>query len=69
VKEYSQRIHRITGVHDLHANELFGDLVKVGMIDSGVNYRHSALGGCFGNGCKVAYGYDFADNDKDPMDW
>lgn len=27
------------------------------MIDTGVYYLHSALGGCFGPGCKVEFGY------------
>ena len=27
------------------------------VIDSGVDYTHPALGGCFGLGCKVAFGY------------
>ena len=26
---------------------------------SGIDYRHAALGGCFGTGCRVAYGYNF----------
>ena len=30
--------------------------VKVGVIDSGVDYTHPDLGGCFGAGCKVAGG-------------
>jgi len=29
----------------------------VAVIDSGVDYLHPALGGCFGTGCKVAFGY------------
>ena len=27
------------------------------MIDDGIYYLHPALGGCFGAGCKVAFGY------------
>lgn len=50
------------------------------IIDSGVNYTHPALGGCYGNnsitsGCKVVGGWDYcADDagctttDSDPMD-
>jgi hypothetical protein len=45
----------------------------------GIDYTHPALGGCFGKGCKVAYGYDLVGNDfngfpntikesDDPMD-
>src|SRR3989344_5880671 len=29
------------------------------VIDTGINYTHPALGGCFGDGCKVVDGYDF----------
>ncbi len=38
------------------------------IIDSGVNYSHPALGGCFGDGCKIIGGYDFVNSDSDPMD-
>ncbi|KAI9308688.1 peptidase S8/S53 domain-containing protein [Cunninghamella echinulata] len=57
---------------------LTGKGIKVGVIDTGVDYKHPALGGCFGTGCRVAYGYDFVgDNysgennptgDNDPRD-
>ncbi|RKP23872.1 peptidase S8/S53 domain-containing protein, partial [Syncephalis pseudoplumigaleata] len=36
-----------------------GDGVRVGIIDSGVDYNHPALGGCFGGSCKIGWGYDF----------
>ncbi|CEP17587.1 hypothetical protein [Parasitella parasitica] len=39
-----------------------GSGVKIGIIDTGVDYFHPALGGCFGKGCKVAYGYDLVGN-------
>ena len=42
--------------------------VKVAVIDTGVDYTHPDLGGCFGQGCKVEVGYDFINNDNDPMD-
>jgi len=38
------------------------------VIDTGVDYTHSNLGGCFGEGCKVIGGYDFINNDNDPID-
>ncbi|HSS37845.1 MAG TPA: S8 family serine peptidase, partial [Polyangia bacterium] len=41
---------------------------RIGIIDTGVDYTHPDLGGCFGAGCKVAAGYDFVNNDADPMD-
>lgn len=28
-------------------------------MDTGVDYRHPALGGCFGSGCKISFGTDF----------
>ena len=33
--------------------------VKVAVIDTGVDYHHPDLGGGFGSGYRVAYGYDF----------
>jgi subtilisin family serine protease len=61
----------MTGVQAIHDNlkNVSGKGIKVGIIDSGVDYLHPALGGCFGPGCKVRYGYDFADEDEDPRDW
>jgi subtilisin family serine protease len=56
--------HGMTGVATAH-NELglTGKGVKVGIIDSGVDYKHPALGGCFGKGCRVVYGHDFVGDD------
>ncbi|MCR4327363.1 MAG: S8 family serine peptidase [Nanoarchaeota archaeon] len=47
---------------------LTGEGVKIAIIDTGVDYTHQDLGGCFGQGCKVIGGYDFVNNDADPMD-
>ncbi|MCU0256730.1 MAG: S8 family serine peptidase, partial [Vicinamibacterales bacterium] len=33
--------------------------VKVAVVDTGTDYDHPDLGGCFGPTCRVAYGYDF----------
>lgn len=49
-------------------NCLTGRNVTISIIDSGIDYLHPDLGGCFGLGCKVAGGYDFVDGDEDPMD-
>ena len=43
------------------------------IIDTGINYSHSDLGGCYGNNnasspCKVLGGFDFVNSDSDPMD-
>jgi minor extracellular serine protease Vpr len=38
---------------------LTGAGIRVGVIDSGIDYHHPDLGGCFGPGCRVAAGADF----------
>ena len=47
---------------------LDGTGTTIGIIDTGVDYTHPDLGGCFGVSCKVVGGYDFVDNDTNPMD-
>lgn len=49
-------------------NTIDGTGVKVGIIDSGIDYNNPALGEGFGDGFKVAGGYDFVNNDNDPLD-
>jgi subtilisin family serine protease len=71
--------HVMTQIDKLHAEGVTGKGFRVAIIDSGVDYTHPALGGCFGPGCLVEAGYDFTgDNyvpgmtplqpDDDPMD-
>ncbi|MDP9374977.1 MAG: S8 family serine peptidase, partial [Chloroflexota bacterium] len=38
---------------------LSGAGVRVAVMDTGIDYQHPDLGGCFGSGCRVAVGYDF----------
>ena len=45
-----------------------GQGIRVAVIDTGIDYTHPDLGGCFGSGCKVAGGYDFVNDDPDPWD-
>jgi minor extracellular serine protease Vpr len=44
--------------------------VRVALIDTGIDYDHPDLGGCFGPRCRVSMGYDFVgdDYDADPTD-
>jgi subtilisin family serine protease len=47
---------------------LTGAGVTVAVMDTGIDYTHPQLGGGFGPGFKVKGGWDFVDNDADPMD-
>lgn len=38
---------------------LDGTGVRVAVMDTGIDYHHPDLGGCFGPGCRVAVGWDF----------
>ncbi|KAK6587094.1 hypothetical protein PZA11_000384 [Diplocarpon coronariae] len=75
--EYSA--HSSTGVNKLHERGIFGEGVTVGIVDTGTDYTHPALGGGLGSGFKVAKGHDFVGNgywpdsgekapDDDPLD-
>lgn len=45
-----------------------GQGMRVAVIDTGIDYNHPDLGGGFGPSHKVVGGYDFVNNDADPMD-
>jgi hypothetical protein len=61
-------------VHQIHADSVWitlgtqGDSIVVGILDTGIDYFNIALGGGFGPGYKVIDGYDFVNNDADPID-
>ena len=42
-----------------------GEGIQVALIDTGIDYDHSDLGGCYGEGCRVAGGYDLVGDDFD----
>ena len=42
--------------------------VRVGIVDTGIDYHHAAFGGAFGPGTRVAGGDDLVNHDGDPMD-
>jgi subtilisin family serine protease len=45
-----------------------GTGVTVAIVDTGIDYANVNLGGCFGAGCKVVAGFDFVNNDENPID-
>ncbi|TIC91197.1 Minor extracellular protease vpr [Colletotrichum higginsianum] len=61
-------IHHMTGVDKLHAAGVTGKGAKVAVVDTGIWYTHEALGGGFGEGFKVAGGYDFVGDGSWPTE-
>ncbi len=42
--------------------------IKLAILDSGIDYDHDDLGNAFGTGWKVSGGWDYVNNDWNPMD-
>lgn len=58
--------HQMTGVDKLRAEGYYGSGLRVAVVDTGIDYKHPALGGCFGEGCLVEFGYDLINDVNDP---
>ncbi|PHH64761.1 hypothetical protein CDD81_4023 [Ophiocordyceps australis] len=55
-------------VDKLRRQGLTGKGIKLAVIDTGIDYSNEALGGCFGPGCVVTFGYNFAQDSDDIND-
>ncbi|RYO80946.1 hypothetical protein DL766_000295 [Monosporascus sp. MC13-8B] len=64
VDDYSP--HVMAQVDKLRAEGFTGKGIRIGVVDSGIDYKHPALGGCFGEGCIVSYGWDLAGDEFAP---
>lgn len=58
--------HIQTRVADLHRLGVYGQGVKIAVLDDGIDCGHPAFGGGFGPGFKVSFGYDFV---GDAFNW
>ena len=58
----------LIGADQVWAMGATGAGTEVAILDTGIDYTHPDLGGCFGTGCKVVAGYDFVNGDSDPWD-
>ena len=67
IQFYDEKSSSLIGVNVPRNLGFTGNNVKIGVIDTGIDYTHHDLLG-FGNNGKVVGGYDFVDNDEQPMD-
>lgn len=62
---HSYSPHVMTQVDRLHRAGYTGEGGRIAIVDTGVDYYHPALGGCFGKGCLISGGYDLAGHGYD----
>lgn len=63
--------NRVWSLRNSNGANITGRNVNIAIIDTGVDYRHPDLGGSIGNqtfNAKVTGGYDFVNDDDDPID-
>lgn len=65
---YSENIQTIRAPQAWQDFGVTGKNITIGILDTGIDYNHPDLGQGFGAGFKVAGGYDFVNEDEDPMD-
>ncbi|KAI8144494.1 peptidase S8/S53 domain-containing protein [Fennellomyces sp. T-0311] len=63
---FENKLSQLKDVHKIL--NITGSGITVGILDSGVDYYHSALGGGFGEGFKVRLGHNLVDPEKDDKD-
>jgi subtilisin family serine protease len=59
---------QVWSLHDGNGHSVNGQGLRVAIIDTGIDYTHPDLGNGFGPSHRVIGGYDFVNNDNDPMD-
>ncbi|KAI8799643.1 peptidase S8/S53 domain-containing protein [Cladochytrium replicatum] len=60
--------HTLTGVANVqNLLGLTGKGIKIGVVDTGVYWKHPALGAGFGPGHKIGFGYDIVGDDYGPF--
>ncbi|KAM0482670.1 hypothetical protein ACHAP7_004170 [Fusarium lateritium] len=57
--------HVMTQIDKLRDEGVTGKGLKVALVDSGIDYKHPALGGCFGPKCLISFGTDLVGDDYD----
>jgi len=57
-----------TWIQEVNGTNITGIGETICLVDTGVNYSHPDLGGCFGSSCKVIAGFNFINEGTSPMD-